>query len=152
MKNFVKAMPRDGDGFKFLKDFFGTDIGDAKLKAGIFVGPEIRKLILNEELDSRLNPLELAAWNALKSVVANFLGNHRHDQYADIVDRMMKAYEQLGARMPLKMHFLHSHLELFPSNLGEISDEEEERFHQDISVIKERYQGCFDANMIRDFC
>ena len=55
----------------------------SKLKAGIFVGPEIRKLMLNEELDSRLNPVELAAWNALKSVVANFLGNYRHEQYAD---------------------------------------------------------------------
>ena len=58
---------------------------DAKLKAGIFVGPEIRKLMLNEEFDSRFNPVELAAWNALKSVVANFLGNHRHEQNADMV-------------------------------------------------------------------
>ena len=94
MKNFVKAMNRYGDGFKFLKGFFGADKSDAKLKAGVFVGPEIRKLMLNEEFDSRLNPLELAAWKALKSVVVNFLGNHRHDQYADSVDRMMKAYEQ----------------------------------------------------------
>ena len=114
MKNVVKAMDQDGDGFKFLKDFFGTDKSDAKLKAGVFVGPEIRKLMLHEEFDSRLNPLELAAWNALKSVVVNFLGNHRHDQYADFVDHMLKAYEQLGARMSLKMHFLHSHLDFSP--------------------------------------
>ena len=51
MKNFVKAMDRDGDGFKFLKDIFGADENDAKLKAGVFVGPEIRKLMLNEEFD-----------------------------------------------------------------------------------------------------
>ena len=76
MKHFVKAMDRDCDGFKFLKDFFGADKSDAKLKAGVFVGAEIRKLMLNEEIDSRLNPLELAAWNALKSLVANFLRNH----------------------------------------------------------------------------
>jgi len=99
MKNSVKAMDRDGDGFKFLKDFFRSDKSDAKLKAGVFVAPEIRKLMLNKAFDFRLNPLELAAWNALKSVVATFLGNHRHDQYADIADRMLKAYEQLGARM-----------------------------------------------------
>ena len=107
-KNFVKAMDQDGNGFKFLKDFCGTYKSVAKLKAGVFVGPEIRKLMLYKEFDSRLNSLELAAWNALKSVVANFLGNHRHDQYADLVDRLLKAYEQLGARMSLKMHFLHS--------------------------------------------
>ena len=33
MKNFLKATNRDGDGFKFLKDFFGAEKNDAKLKA-----------------------------------------------------------------------------------------------------------------------
>ena len=92
MKNFIKAMDQEGTGFKFLKDFFGAHKSDAKLKAGIFVGPQIRKLMLNEEFDSRLNPVELAAWNALKSVVANFLENYRHEQYAEMVDDMLKAY------------------------------------------------------------
>ena len=41
-------MDRDGDGFKFLKDFFGAEKTDAKLKAGVFVGLEIRKLMQNE--------------------------------------------------------------------------------------------------------
>ena len=111
-------MGQEGYGFKFLKDFFGAHKSDAKLKAGIFVGPEIRKLMLNEEFDSRLNLVRLAAWNALKSVVANFLGNHRHEKYADIVDDMLKVYEQLGAHMSLKMHFLHFHLDFFPLTLA----------------------------------
>ena len=42
MKNFVKAIDRDGDDFKFLKDFLGAEKTDAKLKAGVFVGPEIK--------------------------------------------------------------------------------------------------------------
>ena len=137
---FVNAMDQDGNSFKFLKNLFGADKGDAKLKAGGFVGPEIRKLMLNEkEFNLRLNPLELAAWNALKSVITNFLGNHRHDQYADIVGRILKAYEKLGARMNflhLKIYFLYSHLDFF-SNLGDVSDEEGKRFHQDISIIEE---------------
>ena len=70
--------------------------------------------MLNGDYDLRLNLLEVAAWNALKSIVANFLENRRHDQHPDIVDRMLKAYEQLGARMSLKMHFLHFHLDFFP--------------------------------------
>ena len=82
MKNFVKAMDRDGDGFKFLKDFFVAEKTDAKLKAG--VRPEIRKLMQNEDFGARLNPLELAAWNAMKSVVVYFLGSHRHENYPDI--------------------------------------------------------------------
>ena len=111
-------MDQEDDGFKFLKDFFEAHKSDAKFKAGIFLGPEIRKLMLNEEFDSRLNPVELAAWNALKSVAANFLGNHRHEKYADMVVDMLKTYEQLGACMSLKLHFLHSHLDFFPLSLA----------------------------------
>ena len=69
----MKAMDRDGNGFKFLKDFFGAEKTNAKLKAGVFVGPEIRKLMQNEEFGAQLNPLELAAWNAMKSVFVNYL-------------------------------------------------------------------------------
>ena len=50
----------------------------------------------------------------MKSIVANFLENHRQDQYPDIVDCMLKAYEQLGSRMSSQMHFVHSHLNFFP--------------------------------------
>ena len=103
MKNFVKVMDRDGDGFEFLKDFFGAEKTDAKLKAGVFVGPEIRKLMQNKEFGARLSPVELAAWNAMKSVVVNLLGSHRHEKYPDIVDIMLKAREQLGARMSLNL-------------------------------------------------
>ena len=43
-------------------------------KARVLVGPEIRKLMLYEEFNSRLDAFELAAWNALKSVIAYFFG------------------------------------------------------------------------------
>ena len=152
MKNFVKAMDRDVDGFKFLKDLFGAEKTDAKLEAEVFVGPEIRKLMQNEGFGARLRPLELAAGNAMKSVVVNVLGSHRHKKYPDIIDSMLKANEQLDACMSWKMPFLRSHLAFFPSNLGEVSDEQEERFHQNISVIEGRYQGRYDANMMGDFC
>ena len=56
-----------------------------------------------------------------------------------MVDEMLKVYEKLGARMSLKMHFLHSHLDFFPPNLGKVSDKQRERFHQDISVIEGWY-------------
>jgi len=146
MKNFVKAMDRNGDDFKFLKDFFGA------LKARGFVGPEIRKLMLNEKFDFQLNPLATTDFKAFQAGSSNLLGNHRHDQYADIVDRMLKAYKQLGARMSLKMHFLHFHLGFFPPNLGEANDKQGERLHQDSSVMEKQYQARFDANMMGDFC
>ncbi|UYV72415.1 hypothetical protein LAZ67_9003037 [Cordylochernes scorpioides] len=43
--------------------------------------------------------------------------------------------------MSLKIHFLHSHLDFFLDNLGAVSDEHGERFHQAISSMEKRYQG-----------
>ena len=43
MKNSVKAMNQDGGDFKLLKDLFGAEKSDSKLKAGVLVGPEIKK-------------------------------------------------------------------------------------------------------------
>ena len=34
----------------------------------------------------------------------------------------------------------HSHLDFFPPNLGAVSDEQGERFHQDIAIMEKRYQ------------
>ena len=100
----------------------------------------------------RLNTLEFAAWEGFKLVVNNFLGNYRHNEYADMVDNMLKAYENLESRMPLKMRFLHLHLDLFPPNLGAVRDEQGERFRNDISVMESRYRGRSDANTMGDFC
>ena len=40
-KNFVKSLPTDGEGLKYLKKKFPR-ISEAKIKEGIFVGPDIR--------------------------------------------------------------------------------------------------------------
>jgi len=38
--------------------------------------------------------------------------------------------------MSVKVHYLHSHLDRFPENLGDLSEEQRERFHQDIKQWK----------------
>ena len=54
--------------------------------------------------------------------------------------------------MSLKLHFLHSHLKFFPENLGAVSDEQGERFHQDIQLMENRYQGFWNESMMGDYC
>lgn len=54
--------------------------------------------------------------------------------------------------MSIKVHFLFSHLDKFPENLGSVSDEQGERFHQDMRDMEERYQGRWDKNMMADYC
>ena len=95
---------------------------------------------------------ELNALEAFKSVVNNFLGNERSPEYVLIVQEMMQSFMVLGARMSVKMHFLSSHLDYFPDNCGDYSEEQGERFHQDIRTMEERYQGRWDINMLADYC
>ena len=47
---------------------------------------------------------------------------------------------------------MHSHLAYFPENLGDVIDEQGERFYQDISDMEVRYQGRWDATMLADYC
>ena len=53
--------------------------------------------------------------------------------------------------MSLKIHFLQSHLDFFPKNLGDESDEHGERFHQQMKAIERRYQGFWDERMMGDY-
>ena len=51
--------------------------------------------------------------------------------------------------MSVKVYFLHSH---FSENLGALSEEQGERFHQDIETMEERYQGQWNTSMMVDYC
>jgi hypothetical protein len=48
----------------------------------------------------------------------------------------LKSWKTIVCNMYLEIHFLNSHLDFFPENLGTISDKNEEHFHQDISNMK----------------
>ena len=43
---------------------------------------------------------------------------------------------------------LHSHLDFFPENIGDVIEEHGERFHQEIAKTESRYQGRWDTAMI----
>ena len=152
MKNFVKAMAKqNSNGFEFLCKKF-PKLSLAKLKEGIFVGPQIRKVFEGPEFEKTLNTLELRAWHAFRWICSNFLGNVKSNSYQEGVAELLAAYKEMGCRMSLKMHFLHSHLDFFPENLGSVSDEQGERFHQDIQAMEERYKGVWNEGMMGDYC
>ena len=99
-----------------------------------------------------MNNDEKEAWTAFRDVVFKFLGNTKDADYKNIVQNMLQKFEKLGCLMSLKLHFLKSHLDFFPPNLGAVSDEQGERFHQDIRVMERRYQGSWNVSMIGDYC
>ena len=83
---------------------------------------------------------------------SGFLRNTRVPDYQACIEKLLKSFEDMGCRMSLKIHFLHSHLNFFPPNLGAESDEHGERFHQDITKAESNYQGKWNPGMMGDFC
>ena len=77
MKNFVKAADHHEKSFQDLLEKFGPKKSDAKLKASVFVGPNIQALMKDEKFDQHMNRLESSAWKSFKQVLYNFLGSKK---------------------------------------------------------------------------
>ncbi|KAJ0184258.1 hypothetical protein K1T71_000681 [Dendrolimus kikuchii] len=134
MKQFVKKLDETSEAFGYLKKK-NPKLSEAKVKAGVFVGPQIRQIFADEKFPTLLNRTQKASWNSFKAVVSGFLGNNK----------------AMGCRMSLKVHMLHAHLDKFKNNMGAYSEEQGERFHQDIMNFEQRYQGQYNENMMGDY-
>ncbi|XP_058881104.1 peroxisomal biogenesis factor 7 isoform X1 [Acipenser ruthenus] len=128
MKQFVRALDKESAAFKYLQDFF-PKLSEVKVKAGVFVGPQIKKILECNEFPKKLTSKEKAAWNSFVAVVRGFLGNHKAENYVELVETLVKNYGTMGCRMSLKVHILDAHLDKFKENMGAYSEEQGERFH-----------------------
>jgi hypothetical protein len=81
----------------------------------------------------------------LENVNDELFGKSKAENYHEIVCDFLRA---IGCNMSLKVH----HVDFFPDNLGTVSDEHGERFHQDISNMEKRYQGKWSLSMVADYC
>jgi len=96
--------------FEYLRNKF-PNVSDAKIKEGIFIGPQIRKLMQDKQFDEDVNETERNAWLPFKRICKNFLRNQRRAKYQDVVQDMLTSYKAMGCNMSLKIHFLESHLD-----------------------------------------
>lgn len=80
MKQFVKKLNQQSAAFAYLKTFF-PKISDAKIKAGLFIGPEIKHIFADKNFPKLLNNAEKATWNSFQQVVNGFLGNNKVINY-----------------------------------------------------------------------
>ena len=116
-------------------------LSDATIKEGIYDGPQIHKMFKDKNFILHMNEIEKSVRLSFKSIADKFLGNYKSYDYEKLVNGLLDNYQRLGCLMSVKLHFLHSHLEYFPDNLGDYSEELGERFHQDLKVMERRYQG-----------
>ncbi|GBM99014.1 hypothetical protein AVEN_2725-1 [Araneus ventricosus] len=102
---------------------------ETKLKEGVSVEPDIRKVVKDETFKTKMETNERKAWESFKLGITSFFGNKKNPNYKSIVEEMIKNFKILGCSMSLKVHFLDSHLDYFPQNLGAVSEEQGEIFH-----------------------
>ena len=95
IKQFVTALDKESAAFKYLQDLF-PQLSEAKVNAGMFVGPQIKKIIECDEFAKKLIRKEKAAWNSFVAVVRGFLGNHKAENYEQLVQALIKKLCQNG--------------------------------------------------------
>ena len=79
-------------------------------------------------------------------------GNHKAEGNRDLVADLVQSCKAMGCDMTLRVHFLNSHLYFFPENLGAVSDEHGQRFHQEISTMEKQYKGKWNSSMLAGSC
>ena len=97
IKQFVKALPHEGECFKYICRVF-PQLTTEKLKAGIFDGPQVRQLLKDSNLQKHMDRKQKAAWNAFDEVVKNFLGNEKSQNYENIVKNLVKNIQNPGSK------------------------------------------------------
>ena len=149
MKKFVKAMNQEEAAFTYLWEKFPR-LSEAKLKEGIFIGPQLRDSIKDEYFDKLLQGNEKAALDSFKFVVKVFLGNRRAQNYDELVNNRLQSYQKLDCNMSLK-HTSFTRFWIFSQRIVVQSVEHGERFHQDISSMEKRYQGKWNCALLADY-
>ena len=71
VKQFVKVMNKDGNGFQHISAQFPF-LSEAKKKAGIFTGPQVLLMLQCKELEDKMNARKAGAWKAFREVLQKF--------------------------------------------------------------------------------
>jgi hypothetical protein len=112
MIQFVKALPKTGNCFKYLCKRF-PHLSEAKLKEGIFVGSGIRKLMFDEDFLLTMTEVEREAWIAFRSVVPKFLGEQQGPRLRYHCCKYAREIQSLRVLKELKNSFFEFALGFF---------------------------------------
>ncbi|XP_061424379.1 uncharacterized protein LOC133352633 isoform X2 [Lethenteron reissneri] len=149
MKRFVSAVDKELAAFKHLQDFF-PKLSEPKVKPGVFVGPQLKKILECNEFPKKLTSKEKVAWTALSQwFVASWAITRSKTMWSWL--RLVKNYGTTGCRMSIKVHILDAHLDKIKENMGAYSEEQGEHFYEDILDFERCYQGQYYENMMRDY-
>uniref|UniRef100_A0A336KP55 CSON011970 protein n=1 Tax=Culicoides sonorensis TaxID=179676 RepID=A0A336KP55_CULSO len=141
-----------GVATQFLKKVFGENTNakdavrkifpgksEAKIVAGIVDGPQLKKLLQNSEFLHSLSKNEKDAWLGFNQLCSNVFGNFKSPKFLTLVKDMVLKFKKCDVKVSPKLHLLINHIDRFPANLGDFSDEQGERAHQDFKNVEMRF-------------
>jgi hypothetical protein len=105
LKQFVKALDPNSAAPHCIRKMF-PHLADAKVKGGIFSGPQIRVMLASQDLEQTVTAVETNAWEPFRMVVTYFVGNSKCENYEEIVESLIQQYEILRCRMSVKLHYI----------------------------------------------
>ncbi|GBO09016.1 hypothetical protein AVEN_122118-1 [Araneus ventricosus] len=88
-------------------------LSEAKLKEGVFVGSDIRKMMKDEDFETKMETNERKAWEYSKLVITSFLGSRKDANYKSIVEEMIKNFQDFSLYYELKCSFSRFASDLF---------------------------------------
>ena len=89
MKQFITVLDKESAAFMYLWDFF-PKLSETKVKACIFVKPQIKKDHGVLGVPQEFHRTEEATWNSFVAVIRGFLGNHKAENYVELVETLME--------------------------------------------------------------
>jgi hypothetical protein len=104
IKIFVTAMHLESR-FDYLRQKFPR-IREAKMKEGIFVGPQVEQRFQDLSFKNKLNAADRRACVGFENVCSNILGNKKSENYVEIVEELLFSSRAFGCSMSLKLQFL----------------------------------------------
>jgi hypothetical protein len=101
VKNFVKGTDQTGRGFESVRNKV-PNVSDTKIKADIFIGPQIRELMQDKQFDEDLNETERNAWLSFKRICNDLLGNQKAANYKYVLQDPLTSYKTMGCNVNWK--------------------------------------------------
>ena len=77
------------------------------------------------------------AWQWFVLVSENFIGNRNADNWQELVADMSSKFKDLDAERRIKIQYILSHLDGFPENIGDQSEERGKWLHHDLKIMEQ---------------
>jgi len=129
MKQFVKELDRSGSCFQYLSIKLLV-LSEAKVKWWTTYSKGHERCCIHKYNERRMSGME-----CIHRSCQEFSRCKEDPHYKETVKNMLEKLRVYGCNMSLKLHLLHSHLDYIPGNLGAFSEEQGERFHQDLKEL-----------------